>query len=142
MRFIAKPSESPLIYQCPHSQCSEEEFLENAIEIKFKYSIDTSSSVTDPTTSILPHVESALLTELADKMLSHCLSPEDTRNLFQVNVVPVGRKQLRRRRLQTVVDVDNDSGASGVCSLPEDELSTEGKDRYHEVSFANKYSKF
>ena len=65
-------------------------------------------------------------------MLSHCISPED-RNLFQLHAVepkqqvavPAG---IRRRHLQTIVDVEDDSGASGVCSLPVDEMSTEGKD--------------
>ena len=99
---------------CPGHDC-DFETGEKSTEVKFYYSIETSSDVTDPT-SLIPGVEEALLDELADILLGYCLSDEDaadgSRLLSSARDLVEGRRLgfQKRRRLAPI----------GVCSDPVD----------------------
>lgn len=102
---------------CPGEFCNFDDESDGTIEVNFKYSVETSSSVTDLSTE-LPRLEESLLEKLAEKLLNHCMSESDIRRSFTfgTDVSRYRRRNLkRRRRLETL----------GICSRPQDLI--EGK---------------
>ena len=116
------PSESELIdrYQCPNADpdCTFDSITEdNVIEILYRYSVETTSDIEDPST-YLPKLEEKLLAILAQSLLAHCDFDGDSIRKLQTGAepkTPYGKRYLNpRRRL----------AAAGICSNPQDYLVT------------------
>ena len=104
---------------CPGESCSFDENNEDHVEVDFKYSIETTSAITNAD-DVLPRVEEALLQKLAEELLHHCLDKSQISKTF-LGEVPAYRRRVllkqNRRRLQSV----------GLCSRPPDVVIVEGK---------------
>lgn len=109
-------------YQCPGEDCTFDfESGENAVQVQYHYSVETSSSVADPS-EYLPELEHRLLEKVANVMLAHCLEVGDVRRSLtksQMTTFKKRRSLHTARRLATV----------GVCSIPADEYLSQGKKR-------------
>ena len=87
--------------------CAHDEAAVDTLEVNFKYSVETTSDVTDPR-AVLPKVEESLVHKLADKLLQHCLNSD------------ANRARYTRRQLAATGTGSSDLDIVGVCSAPVD----------------------
>ena len=112
------PTEKSNIIQCPDSECDfSSADNNNTIVVKFRYSVETTSNVTN-ITAYLPKLEDKLLEELADDLLQ-C-----------TNV----RTLLRKKRILNYRRHLEETEITGVCSDPTDTLDTSGKESLYIIS--------
>ncbi len=122
---------SPICYKCKDS--------ENTVTVKFKYSVETTSSITD-VTNVLPNVEATLLKNLASELLEHCLRDDDNDINLKIGAAPpigkggkggkgdrrsLGGKKYKRRNLNVRRRLGENT-IVGICSTPTDKLVPSG----------------